>query len=80
MTKAPSGGEKTGPNPTDRGKGGTKRSTLTDATGLPLAVAVAGANRHDMKLTQATLEAIVAERPAATEQAPQGCRRQHSKG
>ena len=29
MTKAPLGGEKTGPNPTDRGKGGVKRSVLT---------------------------------------------------
>ena len=29
MTKAPLGGENTGPNPTDRGKGGTKRHVLT---------------------------------------------------
>ena len=32
MTKAPLGGEKTGPNPTDRGKSGVKRSVLTDNT------------------------------------------------
>jgi transposase len=42
MTKAPLGGEKTGPNPTDRGKRGTKRSVLTDAAGVPLGLAVDG--------------------------------------
>src|SRR3954452_1875141 len=35
MTKAPLGGEKTGPNPTDRGKLGTKRSVVT--AGFPSA-------------------------------------------
>ena len=30
INKAPLGGEATGPNPTDRGKQGTKRSVLTD--------------------------------------------------
>ncbi len=48
MTKAPLGMEKTGPNPTDRGKKGTKRSLFTDARGVPLSIAVDGANRHDM--------------------------------
>jgi hypothetical protein len=38
MTKAPLGGEETGPNPTDRAKDGTKRSVLVDAHGVPLAV------------------------------------------
>ena len=71
MTKAPLGGEATGRNPTDRGKSGTKRSLLTDGHGIPLAVAVAGANRHDMKLTVPTLEAIVTERPRPTEKQPQ---------
>jgi transposase len=50
MTKAPLGGEKTGPNPTDRGKTGVKRSVLTDGRALPLSLVTAGANRHDMKL------------------------------
>jgi putative transposase len=59
------GGEATGPNPTDRGKAGTKRSLLTDGQGVPLGVVVAGANRHDMKLVSATLEAIVVKRPEA---------------
>jgi transposase len=65
-------GEKTGPNPTDRGKSGVKRSTLTDAAGLPLAVEVAGANRHDMKLTATTLAGIVVKRPRPTREVPQG--------
>jgi putative transposase len=46
-----------GKNPTDRGTLGTKRSVLTDGHGLPLSVAVDGANRHDMKLVETTLEA-----------------------
>ena len=33
MTKAPLGGERTGKDPTDRGKLGTKRSVLTEAAG-----------------------------------------------
>jgi putative transposase len=63
MTKAPFGGAATGPNPTDRGKQGTKRSMLCEGHGLPLGVVVAGANRHDMKLLPATLDAVVVERP-----------------
>lgn len=51
------GEKKTGPNPTDRGKLGTKRSVLTDGNGIPLAFVIAPANRHDMKLVEATLEA-----------------------
>jgi len=64
MTKAPFGGAATGPNPTDRAKRGVKRSLLTDGAGIPLAVAVDGANRHDMKLVVATLDGIVIARPA----------------
>lgn len=62
MTKAPLGGEGTGPNPTDRGKSGSKRSILTDGRGVPLAIDVAGANRPDMKLTGSTLDGIPIER------------------
>lgn len=58
MTKAPLGGEATGRNPTDRGKQGVKRSLLSDGRELPLAVAVEGANRHDMKLVEPTLYQI----------------------
>ena len=65
-------GEKTGPNPTDRGKRGSKRSLLTDARGVPLGLAVAGANRNDHKLMRETLETIPVERPAPTPEQPQG--------
>lgn len=58
MTKAPLGGEKTGPNPTDRAKQGTKRSLLTEGHGVPLAVVVAGANVNDHKLIEQTFEAM----------------------
>ena len=63
MTKAPLGGAGTGANPTDRGKKGTKRSILTEGKGIPLSVAVDGANRHDKKLVKETLDAIIIERP-----------------
>ncbi len=49
-----------------------KRSLLTDGRGIPLALAVAGANRHDMKLVEATLTAIPVPRPDPTDaEAPQ---------
>lgn len=65
-------GEKTGPNPTDRGKRGAKRSLMTDAAGVPIAAVIDGANRHDMKLLEATLDAIVPERPEPDVEHPQG--------
>ena len=40
-------GDLIGPNPTDRGKAGTKRSLLVDGEGGPLSIVVAGANVHD---------------------------------
>ena len=52
-----------GPNPTDRGKSDVKRSVLCDAAGIPLAVVIDGANRHDVKLFEPTFCAIVVERP-----------------
>jgi putative transposase len=59
-------GEKTGKNPTDRGKLGVKRSVLTDAAGVPIGVAVGGANVHDQKLVDATLQNIPVRRPQPT--------------
>lgn len=37
-------------------------------------MAVEGANRHDMKLVEPTLEAMVVERPEPTDEAPQHLR------
>jgi putative transposase len=72
MTKAPFGGGATGANPTDRAKRGTKRSLLSEGHGLPLAVVVDGANRTDMKLLPATLDAVVVPRPTPSDEQPQG--------
>jgi len=46
--RALGGGDDTGPNPTDRGKLGTKHHVLTDAQGIPLATTVTGANVADV--------------------------------
>lgn len=72
MTKAPLGGEATGPNPTDRAKSGVKRSLLTEGHGIPLGLVVEGANRPDMKLVRPTIESIVLARPEPSEEQPQG--------
>lgn len=63
MTKAPLGGEKTGPNPTDRGKKGTKRSLLTEGQGIPLGVVAAGANVNDHQLVQQTFDSMPVKPP-----------------
>jgi len=64
-------GGKTGRNPTDRGKPGTKRSVIVEQDGGPLGAVIDGANVHDTKLLEATIEAIVVERPEPTKKEPQ---------
>jgi len=71
MGKARMGGDLIGPNPTDRGKNGVKRSLLVEKDGGPLAVVIAGANVPDHKLLAATLEAVVVERPDPEPDRPQ---------
>jgi transposase len=44
----------------------------TEGHGLPIAVAIEGANRHDVKLLEPTLQAIMVPRPQATDEQPQG--------
>jgi hypothetical protein len=61
ITKAPCGGDKAGPSPVDRRKGGLKRSTATDAAGIPLGIVSAGAHRHDSPLLVPTLAAATAQ-------------------
>ena len=63
--------ESMGHNPTDREKMGTKRSVLTDKKGLHLSVVLSGANTHDIRLLEETLEKIVISRPLICEQHPQ---------
>ena len=65
-------GEKTGPNPTDRAKKGVKRSLLTEASGVPIGLAIDGANRHDCKMVEATIESIPVVRPQPTRRKSQG--------
>ena len=56
------GGEATGPDPTNRGKPGTKRHLVTDRRGTPLACCLSGANRNDTMLFEPLLDAIPAIR------------------
>jgi hypothetical protein len=70
MTKAPFLGRgATGKNPTPiaRQDGGTKRSMLTDGAGIPLAVAVEGADRHDSRSLVASSDGLVLARPSSEE-------------
>lgn len=57
-SKAPKGGEQTGPNPTDRRKKGSKHHVITDGGGIPLATALTGANRHDSTQMLPLVDAI----------------------
>jgi len=67
-TKPRWAGEKTGPNPTDRAKAGTKRHILTDGGGVPIAIAITGANTPDMAGIAALLDARVVRPAPATAQ------------
>lgn len=57
-------GKKNGGQPDGPGQGGVKRSLLVEAQGMPIGVVLDGANRHDMKLTESTLDS---QPPAVTE-------------
>jgi putative transposase len=70
QTKAPLW-EKNGKNPTDRGKLGTKRSPLVEAAGVPVGLAIVGANRYNIKQINLTIESIQVERPTPIATAPQ---------
>ena len=65
-------GDFVGKNPTDRGKLGVKRSLLVEGNGIPIGVAVEGANRNDFKMARETIEGIAVARPKPTEDKPQG--------
>ena len=58
----------------DRGKRGAKRSLMTEAAGVPVAVVAAGANERDLKLARATVESLpdAADRPPVVRGKPQG--------
>jgi len=44
---------------------------LTDGRGVPIGLAVDGANRHDMKMVEATLASVPVEWPQPTPEHPQ---------
>lgn len=56
LQKHPLREQGTRPNPTDRSKSGTWRNILVDGKGVPIGVSIDGANRHDMKMSKATLQ------------------------
>ena len=56
--RAKRGGEHTGPNPTDRGKAGSKYHLIVDRQGVPLAVQLTAANVHDSKLLEPLVDAV----------------------
>lgn len=57
------GGSKTGKNPTDRAKLGSKIHLLVDERGAPLAIFITGANEHDKWSADDLIAHIVAKRP-----------------
>jgi putative transposase len=65
---APLGGEKTGNNPTDRGKSGAKINLLVDGRGAPISVILTGANRHDKVSAMGLICSVTLKRPAHKEQ------------
>jgi transposase len=56
--RALGGGEKTGPNPTDRAKPGSKHHIITDGGGIPLATTLTGANTADVGQLEPLVDAI----------------------
>lgn len=54
----PCTGEKTGPNPTDRRKAGSKHPLCVDAQGIPLSTVLTKANRNDITQLLPLVEAI----------------------
>jgi len=57
-------GDKTGKNPTDRGKLGTKRHFVVDSQGIPFGVRLSGANDHDKTQFRTTLDSLIITRPS----------------
>jgi len=56
--KTPLGGQKTGNNPTDRRKKGSKRTMIVDQRGAPLAITAGAANTHDSQFLKETFNLL----------------------
>jgi hypothetical protein len=52
------GGQKTGKNPTDKGKAGSKRHVVVDRDGIPLSVMLTAVNTHDSMVFEELVDAI----------------------
>jgi putative transposase len=65
---APSGGQKTGDNPTDRGKSGAKMNLPVDGRGAPISIVLTGANHHDKVSAIGLIVSVVTKGPAQKEQ------------
>ncbi len=63
MVPAPLGGKLNGPNPTDRGKRGTKRHILVDGRSAPLGGIVTAANDHDITCALKVVNSSIVPRP-----------------
>lgn len=59
---APLGGTKTGKNPVDRAKSGSKRNVLVDRRGVPLALTIAAANTQDYQCADELLHHLAIRR------------------
>jgi IS5 family transposase len=59
-------GAKTGNNPTDRSKLGTKRHILTEKTGIPLSVVISPASTHDIKQVTEVVDKTIIKRPPSS--------------
>ena len=60
---APLGGDRTGPNPTDRAKSGSKRHLWVDQRGAPLSILITPANTNDHLVMLSLLQQPILPRP-----------------
>jgi transposase len=72
FARALGGGEKTGPNPTDRSKLGSKHHLLTDGHGIPLAIRLTAANVNEVTVLLDLVDAVppVAGKPGQPRRRP----------
>lgn len=66
-------GQLTGPNPTDRGKKGSKIHLIVDRQGLPLSIGISAANLHD---SQALIPLVRGILPVRSRRGPRPAARQ----
>lgn len=45
---------------------------MVEASGIPIGMAIDGANRNDCKLTEPTIDSLAIDRPEPTDKSPQG--------